>query len=366
MVSVDKTGDGLPVAPRIHNVVVTGSAGFIGTALLKRLSSDVSITSLRGIDILEPAGAGSGSTHTRADVLAPGLENLLVGADTVVHLAGVADAHNGDELAARTNIDGVLRVLDACASCGVTTIIRVVPTSIYGAWPTNPSELTEDSAIRPVPGFLPAVHAAEVERRLIDWCFEHPSIRVVTLRSAPVLGSGADHMWSRVLAGPMRLRVRGTEIDLQVVHPDDVASAISFAIVNGLDGPYNLCANGVITPESVDDLLGRSWVPALPAELLERLLVRASRLRIGEIPPEVVPYLQYPCVISNKKLLDAGWIPSYSSKEALEDALSDGVRGGVLATIDSLPARSWLRRAVVALGVLTLSSLLISRLRTKK
>ena len=67
---------------------------------------------------------------------------------------------------------------------------------------------------------------------------------------------------------------------------------ITFAIANELDGAYNLCTNGVITPESVDELLGRAWIPAMPAELLERLLVRASRLGIGEIPPEVVAYLQ--------------------------------------------------------------------------
>ena len=265
-------------------------------------------------------------------------------------------------LAAITNVEGAQRLLDACASAGVTTIVRVIPTTIYGAWPTNPDEITEDSAIRPIPGFLPAVYAAEVERRLIDWRFEHPEIRVITLRSAPVIGSGVEHMWSRVLAGPMRLRVRGAHIALQFVHPEDVAGAISFAIVNGLDGAYNLCASGVVTQESVDELLGRSWIPALPAELLERLLLRASRLRIGEIPPEVVPYLQYPVFISNKKLLDAGWIPRYSSKDALEDA----VAGAVAEPIDSPPAPSWFRRAGIALGVLTISSLLISRLRKKK
>ncbi len=362
MSSVDKSGDGLPVAPRLHKVVVTGAAGFIGTALLSYLLSDPSIESVRGIDILNTAGGERGSSNIRADLLAPGLGNLLEGADTVVHLAGVVGASSKGALAAITNVDGAQRLLDACASAGVTTIVRVIPTTIYGAWPTNPDEITEESAIRPVPGFLPAVYAAEVERRLLDWRFEHPEIRVVTLRSAPVLGRGADHMWSRVLTGPMRLRVRGTEMALQFVHPEDVASAISFAIVNGLDGAYNLCANGVVTQESVDELLGRSWLPALPAELLERVLLRASRLRIGEIPAEVVPYLQYPVFISNKKLLDAGWIPRHSSKDALEDA----VVGGLLEPIDSLPAPSWLRRAGIALGVFTISSLLISRLRKKK
>lgn len=358
MVSVDKSGEGFPVAPRPHNVVVTGSAGFIGTALLSLLSSDPSIASLCGIDILEPARAVTGVTNIRADLFAPGLENLLDGADTVVHLAGGLDVAGEGSLAGRSYVDGTERLLGACVTAGVRAIVLLLPATIYGAWPTNPQELTEDSAIRPVPGFLPAVYAAEVERRLLDWRFDHPEIRVATLRSAPVLGRGADHMWSRVLAGPMRLRVRGSRLALQVIHPDDVASAITFAITNELDGAYNLCTNGVITPESVDELLGRAWIPAMPAELLERLLVRASRLGIGEIPPEVVAYLQYPCLVSNKRLLDAGWQPRYTNEEALLEA------------IDALPAPVinapvWAKRAGLALGALTLASLLISRARRK-
>lgn len=358
MVSVDKSGEGFPVAPRLRNVVVTGSAGFIGTLLVNQLSEDPSIASLCGIDILEPTPAVRGVTNIRADLFAPGLENLLEGADTVVHLAGGLDVDGEGSLPGRSNVDGTERLLEACVTAGVKTIVLVVPATIYGAWPTNPQELTENSAIRPVPGFLPAVYAAEIERRLLDWRFDNPEIRVVTLRSAPVLGSGSDCMWLRVLTGPTRLRVRGSDLALQLIHPDDVASAITFAIANELDGAYNLCANGVITPESVDELLGRAWIPAMPAELLERLLVRASRLGIGEIPPEVVAYLQYPCLVSNKRLLEAGWQPGYTNEEALLEA------------IDALPAPVinapvWVKRAALALGALTLASLLFSRARRK-
>lgn len=358
MVSVDKSGDIFPVAPRLRSVVVTGSAGFIGAALVNQLSTDPSIASLCGIDILEPANAVRGVINIRADLFAPGLENLLEGADTVVHLAGVSDFAGKGLLAVRSNVDGTERLLEACVTAGVETIVLVVPATIYGAWPTNPQELTENSAIRPVPGFFAAVYGAEIERRLLDWRFDHPEIRVATLRSVPVLGRGANHMWLRVLAGPMRLRVRGSDLALQVIHPDDVVSAITFAISNELDGAYNLCANGVIAPESADEILRRAWIPAMPAELLERLLVRASRLGIGGIPPEVVAYLQYPCLVSNRRLLEAGWLPKYTNEEALLEA------------IDALPAPVvntpvWAKRASLALGALTLAALLISRARRK-
>jgi UDP-glucose 4-epimerase len=364
MVSVDKSGEGLPVAPRPHKVLVTGSAGFIGTALLNYLLSDPSMASVRGIDILESLGGLRGSSNIRADLLAPGLENLLEGAETVVHLAGLADYSDNDSLAERTNVGGTLRLLDACVAAGVRTIVRVIPATIYGAWPTNPPELTENSAVRPVPGFLPAVYAAEVERRLLDWRFDHPDMRVVTLRSAPVLGTKADHMWARVLASPMRLRVRGSALGVQVIHVDDVASAISFAISNELDGIYNLCAVGAISPDSVDELLGRAWIPSLPAELLERLLVRASRMGIGEIPPSIVAYLQYPCLISNKRLLDAGWLPKYTNEDALLEAIDSRPAPDIRVSIASTPA--WLKRGALAAGAVVLGSLFISLRRKKK
>jgi nucleoside-diphosphate-sugar epimerase len=126
---------------------------------------------------------------------------------------------------------------------------------------------------------------------------------------------------------------------VQVVHPDDVASAVMLAVTGALDGVYNLAAEGWMTAEACDALQGRARVPALPAELLERLLARAWRSGFGTVPPEVVPYLEHPWIVATDRVVAAGWRPSVSNEEAILEAL------------DAVPAPRLDRRVPIAAAV---------------
>ena len=75
-------------------------------------------------------------------------------------------------------------------------------------------------------------------------------------------------------------------------------------------------------------LLPRSVVPAVPPELLERVLRRLWASGVGDVPPSIVPYLAHPWVIANDRLKAAGWRPRHTNEEAIIEAL------------DSLPASS--------------------------
>ena len=81
-------------------------------------------------------------------------------------------------------------------------------------------------------------------------------------------------------------------------------------------------------------------LPALPGELLERVLRRTWATGMGEIPPGVVPYLVNPWVIANDALRELGWVPLHSNEKAIRDGLA------------SLPApRSRARLVTFAFGV---------------
>ena len=321
MVSVRNRVGSAPVAPRVGRVVVTGGAGLVGSAVLRALADDPAVATVVSIDLREPDPRPAGVEHRSGDLLDLDLVALLEDVDAVVHLAAVVDPILDDALAARTNVEGTQRLLDAVAIAGVPTVVRVASTVVYGAWPTNPRPLTEDSPLRPVPGHGPAVQAAEVERRLVDWRANHPEVRVTTFRAAPVVGRGAGHLWARTLVGPNRLRVRGADRPVQVVHPDDVARAVVLAVTGALDGVYNLAAEGSMTAEACEALQGRARVPALPAELLDRVLARAWRSGLGTVPPEVVPYLEHPWIVATDRILAAGWRPRVSNEEAILEAL---------------------------------------------
>jgi UDP-glucose 4-epimerase len=321
MVSVGNEQSNGSVATATRRVVVTGASGLVGRAVLRACSADPSIGRVVAVDLREPDTRPAGVETRTADILTVDLDECFAGADVVIHLASIVDPIIDDTLAAQVNVVGTRRVLDAAARAGVTRVVRLASAAVYGAWPTNPTPLTEDAPLRPVPGHATAVQAAEVERALIDWRADHPEVTVTTLRVAPVVGRGADHVWARVLAGPRRLRVRGAANPVQVVHPDDVARAVLLAASTDLTGAYNVAADGALGPDEVDALLGRASIPALPAELLTRLLARAFASGAVAVPPSVVPYLEHPWVVATDRLAAAGWRPQVANEEAILEVL---------------------------------------------
>ncbi len=250
------------------------------------------------------------------------MKPLLDGIDVVVHLAGVVDPVPDVSLMARVNVEGTRRVLDAAASVGVRRIVRISSATVYGAWPNNPVPLTETAALRPNPHFSPAVQGAEVERLLAEWRGEHPEVTVTTLRSAPVVGPGAERLPARILLGRPPLRVRGASLPVQVVHVDDLAAALALVATRDLPGVYNVAADGWIDADELRELIPGSRVPALPAEAMERMLARTWELGLGDIPPGVVPYLTDPWVIANDKLKAEGWTPVHSNADAILEAVA--------------------------------------------
>jgi UDP-glucose 4-epimerase len=336
-------------------IAVTGASGLVGQRLLPRLAEQEQVTRLIGLDVRDPLRRVRNLVFHRVDIGGAELKPLLDAADVLVHLATVVDPIPDETLMARVNVEGTRRVLEAAAAVGVRKVIRVSSAAVYGAWPNNPVPLSEDAALRPNPGFAPAVHAAEVERLLGDWREEHPAVTVTTLRSAPVLGAGAERLPSRLLLGRPPLRVRGAGPPVQVVHVDDLVGALLLAVGDDLPGTYNVAADGWLSADDARALLPRSLLPALPAELLERVLARLWAIGLGDVPPNVVPYLVHPWVVANDRLHAAGWRPRHTNEEA------------IIEGVDSLPPPSHAVRyaagTALAATLGTAAGLLIRRRR---
>jgi len=318
---------------------VTGAAGLVGSALLAALADDPDVTRLVGIDLREPARRVHGLEFHRADVAHSELKPLFEGVDVVVHLASVVDPIPDESLMARVNVEGTRRVLDAAAAVGAHKVVRVSSAAAYGAWANNPIPLTEDTALRPNPGFSPAVQAAEVERLLAEWRSEHPAVVVTTLRTAPVFGPGAERLASRLVLGHPRLRVRGVSPPVQATHVDDLVAALELVVRDDHPGTFNVASDGWLDHDTARSLLPGSGVPALPAELLERVLTRSWESGLGDIPPGIIPYLEHPWVVANDRLKALGWRPTHTNEQAIQAGL---------ATLG--PTRPSIPRAVLIVG----------------
>jgi nucleoside-diphosphate-sugar epimerase len=306
----------------VHSVAVTGASGLVGRHLLPVLAAHPEVERVLGLDVREPERRPRTVEFERVDIAGTELKPLLEGIDTVVHLAGVVDPVPDVALMARVNVEGTRHVLDAAASVGARRVVRISSATVYGAWPNNPMPLTEDAALRPNPDFSPAVQGAEVERLLAEWRASHPEVTVTTLRSAPVVGPGAERLPARILLGRPPLRVRGADAPVQVVHVDDLVAALALVATSDLPGVFNVAADGWLDADAARELIPRPAAPALPAEVLERWLRRTWDLGIGDVPAGVVPYLAHPWVIDNARLRAAGWEPTHSNTDAIREAVA--------------------------------------------
>lgn len=129
-------------------IVVTGGAGFIGSALVRGLLEQKGAGSVRVVDSLLTGKRenldeiANDVEFCQADIRdAESMLGLLKGADLVFHLAAVPSVPRSisePELAHEININGTFNVLLAARKCGVRRVVYAASSSAYGDTPALP------------------------------------------------------------------------------------------------------------------------------------------------------------------------------------------------------------------------------------
>lgn len=198
-----------------ERVLVTGSAGLIGTALASALRD-------AGLDVagLDPRSAAPAA---RGDVLDPAaLERAVAGCTGVVHLAAVsrvAWAERDPDACWRTNVDGTRAVVAAAAARGAW-VLFASSREVYGAvaaWPA-----TEDTPLAPVNIYGRAKVAGE--RLVADAAASGLPAGVVRLSN--VYGRTADHA-DRVVPAFVRAAIAGAPL-----HVEGAGHAFDFVYID--------------------------------------------------------------------------------------------------------------------------------------
>lgn len=330
-------------------VAITGVGGLIGRRLVAELDGDPQVDRILGLDIALPEGLTASNLELReADVRDPDLAAKLAGIDVVVHAAFQLDPLKDEATMRDVNVAGTQNVCRAALSAGVGKVIYISSGVAYGAHPDNDVPLTEDSPLRANPDFNYAEHKLEVEQWLSPWAAEHPEVVVTVLRPSIVAGPGVQNFISRQLEMPRYPAVRGHRPPMQFTHVDDVASALAHAVRNDLPGAYNVASEGWLSFDEITAIAGRRPLE-IPEEVAFQAAERMWRLGIGEAPPGQVHYIMHPWVLSVDRLVDTGWRPKHSNRDAfaeLVDEHRDWIAVGGVRT-----HRSTLRNLLVGLGV---------------
>lgn len=236
--------------------LVTGGAGFIGAALVKRLAKDG-----HAVRVLDKGSWRSahrlaevmdGIDYIEADVrCAEAVFRAARGVESIIHLAAVTGdgpSRRRPAVVLDVGVRGMLTVLDACRRVGVGELFVASSPEVYQTPPAGPADETAPLVIPDVLNPRHSYAGSKAIAELMAFNYGRKDFdRVVVFRPHNVYGPdmGCQHVIARLIeravtairatpAGPVPFPVPGGDRQTRAfTHIDDVVDALAVLIDRG-------------------------------------------------------------------------------------------------------------------------------------
>lgn len=293
-------------------VAVTGASGFIGQALVRRLSG-------RGHDVLALSrterSAPAGVRALAVDYTqVPALQRVLEGTQVVVHLGALAHGRGGVDFGANDATTDAL--CQACVGAGTARFIFLSSIGVNGTC-THATPFTEADPPQPrEPYALSKLHCEGSVRQT--------GLREFTILRPPlVYGPGAPGNFARLV----RAVQRGWPLPLREVH-----NARSFVALENLLDLLELC---LTHPAAANELFLAADAETVTTTQLVECIARGvgRRARLWRMP---APLVSTAAALGASRLVDSlygdlrldigkarrllGWVPRLAAATAIEQA----------------------------------------------
>ncbi len=329
------TGAG-PPAPL--TVAVTGPTGDIGRSLLRLLDRDERVGRITAMARrpFDPAAEGLAKVeYRRADVLdADAVREVIDGADVVVHLAFMI--MGGARETTEINLTGSRNVFGAAIDAAVGRLVYASSVAAYGFGAENPPVLTEDLEPLGTERHYYSAQKAELELALRE-LLAGTDVAAYVFRPCIVAGPDAltlvqsipyvqlsDRMPAPILRAlelvpALRPVIPDPGVPFQLVHHDDVASALQAAVLGlGEPGIYNLAGDGTLTLGDLADALGWYSIP-VPDLAVGAVAELVARLPFMPGEAQWIESLRRPVIMDTTRARTMlGWQPRHDARETLE------------------------------------------------
>jgi UDP-glucose 4-epimerase len=328
----------------VLTVAVTGPTGEIGKAFISALERLPEVERVIGMARrpFDLAGQGWEKTeYRRGDVLdREAVEGLVEEADVVVHLAFVIVA-GGDE-SREVNLRGSRNVFEAAAAAGAKRLVYTSSVAAYGFRRGMPELLGEDEPVKGTVRHPYSAHKAAVEEELAE-ALDGSATDAYLFRPCIVAGPQATMLLDVIpllalgqrIPGPLRWALGKVPelrpvlpdpgVPFQLVHHDDVASALCAAVLgHGEPGVYNLAGPGQLTISDLARELGWHAV-SVPAS---QLAVGAAAEAVALMPflPDEAAWIEAvrrPVLMDTSRARDElRWMPHHDARETLRETVA--------------------------------------------
>lgn len=299
-------------------VITTGSSGYLGTILTKKLIEENSIESVTGIDLKAPSVAHNKFKFFRCDIREKKLFELLTNADVAVHFAFIVQEIRNKKLIYDINVNGTRNFFNACEKNMVKKIVVASSIAAYGSVKRN-CIITEETPLEGNSSSYYSHTKKIVEDMLDEFERRNPDVIVTRLRPSILIGKNINNPLRKIVNAPVLYHIKGNDT-IPVVYEEDVADAFCRVIVNDHPGVFNI-HGGELPLKLIAQTLGIKTKP-VPFTLGKMIINIAYLLGITSFSGHWVELSRYPFILSNKKAREElGWIPSKTPNEAFMEML---------------------------------------------
>jgi UDP-glucose 4-epimerase len=217
---------------------------------------------------------------------------------TVLHLGRVGNLKEQPGKRFDLNVVGSRKLLDLCLKYDVSRLLVLSTFHIYGAHPSNHIPIYEDEPLRAGIDFPQIGDAIQLDNQTLLWIHSHPEVKTVLLRPTNVVGPHLRNAMSTFLRQPNLPVMVGFDPMVQFIHEQDMMSAICAAADSEVTGVFNVSGAPPMPWRQALRLTGARLVP-VPAALATAYL-RLAGLFGPTLPPYLINFFKYPCVISDQ------------------------------------------------------------------
>ncbi len=303
-------------------VLVTGLGSFWGARVAEELEKRDDVEAIVGVDTTEPPLPLERTEFVKSSSDFSILHRIVdaTQVDTVVHTHLIVDSTRASgRMLHDTNVIATMNLLAAAGAAGSPVRKMVVKSStlVYGATYRDPYYFHEDTPRTGRPRTSVERSLVDVDGYVRDFAEDNPHITTTLLRFANVLGEDLQTPLTRALCLPAAPEILGFDPRLQFVHEDDVVGAMIFSAVEDVPGVFNVAGDDTLPWSEVCAIVGKRRVP-LPPVMSGLALGALRRLKLLDLPPEVLDLLRYGRGVDNRRFKEAGFRYRYTSSGALE------------------------------------------------
>lgn len=304
-------------------IAITGASSFLGKRLILALAEHATIRKpILAFDIHQPVLPTEEMHFCHVDLTKQGVEDGIAelfrdhACDTVIHLAFFHGPKKDESYAHELEVNGTMRLLEACSSAGVRKIIIGSTTTVYGASPKNPCLLKEDHRLDGNKDYRYIRDKIEVENLAERYRDAHPGTIVTVLRLGTILGPTVRNTAADYFNHLLVPTVMGYDPLMQFLHEDDAVHAFIAAVEKNCSGAYNIVGEGVLPLSTVISLMGKVNLP-LANTIASPLASAFWMLNAAEAPGAHLEYIRYPCLADGRRAKrDLHFKPRFSTREA--------------------------------------------------